>query len=169
MTTAIRPLIIGGTTHTPAGTTAYASGDVIANSATALSVVPIKFKLIDGIWAPAYFRKAQVKTPDTGAANLAVRLHLYKIAPTLTNGDNGAWLTTDSTWLGCFTGTLDKHFSDFEKGELIPEQGSEVYCDAATGAIKDEYIYGLLEARGAFTPIGNQDWSVTLRGFPGTL
>lgn len=166
MSVAIRPIIIGSTFTTPAGVSAYASGDLIANSATANLVNPMAFKLANGIWAPGYIRKARVKTPDTGAASVSVRLHLYKFSPTPSNGDNGVWLTGESTWLGSLTGTMDKHFTDMEKGELVPDVGSEIYVDA-NPATKDEHIYGLLEARGALTPQGAKEWTVTLLGFPG--
>jgi hypothetical protein len=166
MSVAIRPIIIGSSFTTPAGVTAYVSGDLIANSATAGLVNPLAFHLARGIWAPGYIRKARVKTPDTGAASASVRLHLYKFSPTPSNGDNGVWLTNESTWLGSLSGTLDKHFTDFEKGELVPDAGAEIYVDA-NQSTKDEHIYGLLEARGGITPQGAKAWDVTLLGFPG--
>jgi hypothetical protein len=161
-----RPFIIPATFTTPAGTTAYASGDLIANSGTAGLVRPLSFQLVRGVWAPGFVRKAHVKTADTGAASASIRLHLYRLQPTPSNGDNAAWLTTESHWLGSLTGTLDKTFTDYVKGELVPDNGSEVFV-AANQAANDVMIYGLLEARGAFTPQGAKEWDVSLAGFPG--
>src|SRR5712691_5766738 len=81
----------------PADTTAYTSGDLVGNSTTAGSVVPISFTF------PAKRVKlygAKITKSAAAVTNAKFRLHLYKDSPTPANGDNGAWSTTSANWIG---------------------------------------------------------------------
>ena len=153
------PVAVGATFTTPSGTSAYASGNLIANSATAGSVTPLSFTVCSATGQSGMVRRVRVKTPDTGFAGQSVRIHLYKTSPTPTNGDHAAWLTTESTYIGALDVTLDKHFSDAEKGIGVPIAGSEINFDCTTGT---QIIFGLVEARGAITPQGAKLMAVTL-------
>lgn len=157
---------VGSTFTTPAGTTPYSTSDLIANSATAGSVVPMSFAacLVDG--GNGGIIGARVKTADTGFAGKKVIIKLHRDAPTYTNGDNGAWLTTESNALPSITVTLSDHYSDtFEKGFGTPDQGSTANgrsvfgFDCATGS---KLIYGELVAGEAITPQGGKVFSVVL-------
>jgi len=137
---------------TPAGTSAYALNNLIANSATAGSVVPMTFTSacrVNG--GTGMIRRLRIKTPDTGFAGQTVTEYFYRDSPTVTNGDHAAWLSTESNYIGAVTVTLDKHFSDYEKGVGTPSVGTEINFDCATGSTA---IYGLLVAGGAITPQG---------------
>lgn len=153
-------IIVSASFTTPAGTTAYSTGDLIANSATAGSVTPLDFagacRVAGGT---GLIRRARLKTPDTGFASGSVILYLYKGSPTVTNGDNGAWLSTESNYIGSIPITLDKHFSDAEKGIGVPASGSEINFDCGTGSTD---IYGLEVAAGAITPQGAKLHTVVL-------
>lgn len=155
--------VVGGTFTTPAGVTAYSIGDLIANSATAGSVVPITVAAARAADKTGMVRRARVKTVDTGAAGATVRVHLYKDDPSassgITNGDNGVWLTKEANYIGAFDVILDKHFSDQEKGVGAPLIGSELNFDPSSGTAN---IFALLEARTAFTPQGAKVWSLAL-------
>jgi hypothetical protein len=157
--------IAGASFTTPSGTTAYATGDLIANSGTAGSVTPMAFTVCrDTTGATGMIRRARVKTADTGFAGATVRLHLYKSSPTVANGDNGAWSSTEADWIGDVDVILDHPFTDpFEKGIGTPAQGSEINYDCNSGV---QAIYGLMEARGAVTPQGAKAWTVTLEALP---
>ena len=136
----------------PADTTAYASGDLVANSTTAGSVVPLSWTAAR-IGAGSFMvRRARLKKSTTSVTNASFRLHLYAASPTCTNGDNGAWLTTESTYLGAIDITIDKAFSDAASGIGAPNTGSEISVELSSG----QTIYGLIEARGAYTP-GNAE------------
>jgi hypothetical protein len=78
----------------PNDTTAYASGDLVANSTTAGSVVPMSFPL-GGNSMPGTTRVARVRLSKSGttATNASFRVHLYGASPVVANGDNGAWST----------------------------------------------------------------------------
>ncbi len=149
---------VGGTTiiasanfTTPSGTTAYASGQLIANSATAGSVTPLTFAVCRTNANTGMVRRIRLKTTDTGFTGLTVYVKLYRDTPTLTNGDHGTWLTTESNYLGTVSVSLDQHFSDAEKGVGVPTAGSEINFDCASGSSN---IYGLVVATSAVTPQG---------------
>ncbi|HEV2530942.1 hypothetical protein [Phenylobacterium sp.] len=151
--------IAGASFTTPASVVAYASGNLIANSATAGSVVPLSFTVCRVNAGTGMVRRARIKTPDTGFAGVTVTLKLYRDSPTNTNGDHGAWLTTESNYLGSMPVTFDQHFSDAEKGIGAPAIGSEINFDCAGGS---QIIYGEVVAGGAITPQGAKLMSVTL-------
>src|ERR1041385_1792793 len=81
----------------PNDTTAYANGDLVANSTTANSVTPMTFKApLRGIrlWRVFLFRTS------TTVTNAKFRLHLFNDSPTVANGDNGAFSSTVSSYQG---------------------------------------------------------------------
>ena len=154
--------IAGASFTRPSDTNAYASGDLVANSVTAGSVVPMTFTAARDLDMTGMVRRARIKVNDNSAWNGAtLRLHLYKgPAITCANGDNGAWSTTESAYLGDIDVTLSLAFSDpFAKGIGVPNQGSEISFSPAPGTTS---IFGLLEARGAVTPGSGDQFTVEL-------
>lgn len=143
----------------PGDTMAYASGDLVANSTTAGSVVSLQFTVARVAAGSGMIRRARLRKSGTGITNASFRLHLYKSSPTPANGDNGAWSTDKaSDYLGAFDVVVDRAFTDGAAGNGVPTNGSEITFSLASGQI----IYGLTEARGAYTP-GNAetfDWSL---------
>jgi hypothetical protein len=141
----------------PADTTAYASGDLVANSTTAGSVIPLAFDVDGG--GVERIRRVKIRKSSNVVTNASFRLHLYRGgAPTVTNGDNGVWLSTYSGYLGAFDVTVDKAFSDASAGVGIPLLGLETSVNQSTTTP----IYGLLEARAAYTPTSGEQFWVTL-------
>lgn len=154
----------------PADTTAYASGDLVANSVTAGSVVPLSFK-DGGSAALAQFRivRARLSKSTTTTSNASFRLHLYQatvagVAPIVANGDNGAWSSTGAAtgascdWLGNIDITSMLAGTDGAFGTGSLPAGSEMYLRSSNLAT----IYGLLEVRAAYTPGSAEVFSVTL-------
>lgn len=142
----------------PADTTAYASGDLVANSTTAGSVSALTFTNIGRIaGAGGMIRRARVKKSGGNITNASFRLHLYSATPaTIANGDNGVWLTDGAAnYLGSVDVTCDKAFSDGAAGNGVPAVGSEINFTSQT-------IYGLIEARGAYTPANAETFDVSL-------
>lgn len=145
----------------PADTTAYASGDLVANSTTAGSVVALSWTCLPvamNVAADGFFfiRRAKLKKSTTGVTNAAFRLHLYGTDPAVSsgiaNGDNGAWSINDATYLGYFDfGALVAH-RDCAQLVAAPSVGAEISHSPASGST----VYGILEARGAYTP-GNAE------------
>lgn len=143
----------------PADTTAYASGDLVANSTTAGSVTPMSFTVARTNDASFSVRRARITTSSTSVTNASFRLHLYQSSPTAANGDNSAWSTTTSGYLGAIDVTVDKAFSDGAGGTGVPLAGGEMTGLPTSGA---RTIFGLLEARAAYTPTSAGTFTVTL-------
>lgn len=146
----------------PADTTAYTANDLVANSVTAGSVVPMVFNIPGGRSAKVF--RAGVKFNSATVTNAKFKLHLYLTSPTCTNGDNGAWLTTESGYqdniaIDCTTNT----FSDNGKG-------FGTYLDTAVEvpmmiqANTNQQIYGLLQATAAYVPTSAEVFTVNIIG-----
>ena len=73
----------------PNNTTAYASGQLVANSATAGLVVPMAFT-VGGNSIPGQFRLSRIRLFKSGTSNsnAQFRLHLYAASPTVANGSS---------------------------------------------------------------------------------
>lgn len=136
----------------PADTTAYASGDIVANSTTGASVVPLNFANVsDGIGRSLQIRRVRIGKTGTGVTNAAFRLHLFKALPTVSSGDNAAIAITTgfADYLGQVDVTVGQAFGDGAAGQAT----TEINCHPVAGASN---LYGLLEARGAYTPISGE-------------
>ena len=157
---------VGGTTARvtasfarPADTTQYTSGDLVANSTTAGSVTPIEFTVARVAAGSGMIRRARIGKSGTGITSASFRLHLYSASPTVTNGDNGVWLSNQAAnYIGAIDVTVDKAFSDGAAGNGIPQIGSDINFKLDSG----KNIYALLEARGAYTPISKEQFSIAL-------
>lgn len=135
----------------PADTTAYASGDLMANSTTAGSVVALSFGVTPG---PLQIRRVRVSKTGTSVTNTSFRLHLFAAVPTVANGDNGAISPTQAAnYLGQIDVSVAQAFSDGAAGMAT----TEINCFPAGVA-----IYGLLEARAAYTPASAEVFTVAL-------
>jgi len=143
----------------PADTTAYASGDLVANSTTAGSVVAMTFAAARVADKGFVIRHARVKKSTAGLTNAVFRLHLYKQSPVLSNGDNGVWLSDEKNYLGSIDVTMDRAFTNAALGIGVPQNGSDISGVPDAGTVN---IYGLLEARGAYVPGNAEVFTVTL-------
>lgn len=147
----------------PNDTTAYASGDLVANSTTAGSVTPLVFRL--GYGQSIMIREVRLLIAAiTVNTNANFLLHLYNTSPTVTNGDNGAWLSTSSGYLGSTAiNATTQTFSD-------NTVGVGTYVNTAVGAPwvalgdTNYTLYGLLSATAAYTPGAQKVHTVTLIG-----
>lgn len=148
----------------PNDTTAYAVGDLVANSTTAGSVSAMSFtaaRVSAGIFS---VRRARLRKSGTSITSASFRLHLYLSAPTPSNGDNGAWLTSGvANYLGAIDITLDKVFTDGAAGNGVPNVGGEINVALASGTT----IVGLLEARAAYTPVAQEVFTCSLELYQG--
>lgn len=145
----------------PANTTQYADGDLVANSATAGSVTPLKFGL-NGLGRSGMIRRARMSKTTNTATAATFALHLFDAEPTVANGDNGALSVASNldSWLGKITIDMS---SGAEAGASTVI--SQVSAAAAIGVSKPTAageIYGLLEVTGAYAPGSAEVFTVTL-------
>lgn len=143
----------------PGDTNAYAVGDLIANSTTANQVVPITVPISRRQGGTGYIRRVRLLKTGTSITNASFRVHIFRTAPSvITNGDNGAFSTNGAAgYMGAFDITMDQSFTDGARGNGGPRVGTEITFDLP-GTQTDVYI--LLEARGAYTPIGGETFTV---------
>lgn len=144
----------------PADTTAYAIGDLVANSTTAGSVTPFTFAVSRVTNGLVSIIGGKIEKSTTSVTSAFFRLHLYQTSPTVTNGDNAAWLSIKAGYLGALDITVDRAFSDGASGIGVPVIGSEIIAVPASGTVN---IFGLLEARGAYTPGNAETFLPSLR------
>lgn len=143
----------------PANTTAYASGQLVANSTTAGSVVPLSWTVARVAGGSGMVRRATVRKSGTSLTNAQFRLHLYTVSPTVANGDGGTLSSNQSvSHLGTMDVTVGQAFSDGANGQAAPNVGGEISFALSAG----QTIYGLLEARAAYTPVSGETFQVTL-------
>lgn len=131
----------------PADVTAYAAGDLIANSTTVGSVTPFSWTgaTLTGSGGSGIITDLIV---DVGGSNVLLgRAHFFRAAPTVTNGDNGALLIT--SWdADAYIGYIDFATDMSLNGGQAAYASSSVTYSLPSG----DTIFGLLEARGTWTP-----------------
>lgn len=144
----------------PADTTAYTANDLVANSTTAGSVVPMAFPVPNG--SKLRLIRASISFNSATVTNAKFKLHLYSSSPTCTNGDNGAWLTTNSGYLDNIA--IDCTGNTFSDAAI----GYGIYVNTALNVPmlipSTSTIYGLLQATAAYTPISGEVFTVSLLG-----
>lgn len=146
----------------PADATAYASGDLVANSTTAGSVTPLSWSTAARYaGGSGQVRRVRLRKSNTTTTNATFRLHLYTASPTCANGDNAAWSTNRSGYLGSIdldmAGGNGRVFTDAAEVIGVPAVGSEINFVATATT-----VYGLLEARAAYTPASGETFTCEL-------
>ena len=129
----------------PITQTAYSAGSLIANSATAGSIVVPSFALP---WGSALIPRLRLYTNDTtGWANVSIQVDLWSSAPTFVNGDRGAWsiATGTAAHLGAYSCTMSAEYGDGAYAECSPAVGTVSVPKLASGTS----VYWTLQAVGA--------------------
>lgn len=145
----------------PADTTAYASGDLVANSTTAGSVTQLSWDLgAGGLW----LRRLMVVKSDPDITSASFRLWLHSdSAVTFTNGDNGALSIASSSL--AITSVIAAIDFDFDFTLTGAGDAAIVTFDGGLHYLPQN-TYGFLEARAAYTPGNAEVFTVELRGDP---
>ncbi len=149
----------------PADTTAYGSGDLVANSTTAGSVVPLKFPIGKSNGLAFEIRRARIRKSGSTPTNGTFRLHLWNGVPgVVTNGDNGALAVANlKSYLGYFDFATVISIGTGCVQHAVPAIGVPLAVTACgDGNNLGGMIYGLLEARGAYTPESGEVIAVQL-------
>lgn len=141
----------------PANTTAYANGDLVANSTTPGSVVPLEFAVAGSAGQGGKVNRIIIAKTATSLTNAAFKLHLFAKPPTVANGDNGAISANGfaSNYLGSAAVTVDQAHSDGAIG--VADVAIPFQCEPG-----ETKIYGLLEATAAYTPASAESIKVSI-------
>lgn len=143
----------------PADITAYAANDLVANSTTAGSVTPMSFVFPTGVGESIHIRAIKVQKSGTTATNGDFHLRLYSSSPTVANGDNGAWSSNLSGYLGKVEATIVEAFTDGCASVSAIAEGSDVHYKFPPST---NTIYGLLVSDAAYTPASGEVFTITL-------
>jgi hypothetical protein len=140
----------------PADTTAYAANDLVANSTTAGSVVPmtLNFSHNNGVW----FRSAVLRKSAATTTNANFRMWFLSALPTVTNGDNGAIA-------GTFLSTVLFDPIAISTSALLTGGGAlgAAVSDAGLRELPST-CFVLLEATAAYTPGNAEVFTLNLLG-----
>jgi hypothetical protein len=140
----------------PANTTAYALGQLVANSTTAGSVTPLSWTAARIAAGNFFLRRTRIQLSSKSVTNTAFRVHYYTASPTIANGDGAAWSTTVAN-LACDTDvTVTDAGTDVSIGYGTPNNGAECNIALASG----QTLFGLVEARAAYAPASGETLTV---------
>ncbi len=137
----------------PGDTTAYAAGDLVANSTTAGSVTPLSFDF--GSADPLWVRSVKISKTQASISNASFRLWLLSASPTVTNGDNGAIAGAFMSTVLCEPIAVDV-FALLTGGGAI---GQSLF-DPGLLRIPGGTIYALLEAMAAYAPANGEVFTI---------
>lgn len=141
----------------PADTTAYASGDLIANSTTAGSVTPVAISVARVAAGSFLINRVRLSKSGTGVTGASFRVHLFNALPTVANGDNGALLTSGRAG---YIGRVDFDLT----AATIFNDGCAGTADAGflVALASGQTVWALIEARGAYAPASGETFALTL-------
>src|SRR5262245_10011265 len=149
-------LLTAATITRPNDTTAYASGDLIANNTTAGSVVAPVFD-VPIIGRDLYIKRCKITKSAGPVANGSFRAHFFSTQVTVTtNGDNAAFTPTSmAAYLGYIDVTM---VSPLGGWGWAADDGAVIWTP--TGSATADKLNVLLEARAAYVPTANEVISI---------
>ena len=160
--------IASATMTRPADTTAYAAGDLVANSTTAGSVTGLVFSAAVRLNENYRIEALRLRKSDPSLTNASFRVYICRALPTLTVGDNGAFnasgvLALDSIQhvIEWFDVTMARSGVAGAFGRGVPNIGGAV---ALSPVDPSTTLYGLIEATAAYTPASGEAFNCILEG-----
>lgn len=142
----------------PADITAYASGDLVANSTTAGSVTPLSFDL-SSCGRNIMLKRIKLHHSSTSITNTSFRAHFFQASPTVANGDNAAFSSNKvADYMGSYDVTMSQAFTDGAAGFGVETSG---FGDESHFNLYSNTVYALLEARAAYTPTSAEVFTLT--------
>ena len=144
----------------PADTTSYSQNDLIASSTTAGSIVVPSFAIANAAGGAIIPRIRLTTNKTSGWDGVTLRVRLWSVAPTYTNGDNGAYAvaTGGAGLLAQYDVTLQQ-FGDAASGNATPTVGTAAWIKLASGTA----VYWDIQYLGtaALAPASSQTFTIT--------
>lgn len=140
----------------PGDTSSYQDTDLVANSTTAGSVVPMSW-VVGGRGGRLVHARLE-KTDASDVANATFTLHLFGASPTVANGDNGAISYNISKLIGTLPFAIMTAKTDDASSQLRVGDTSFLYPIACPHPV----VYGLLEAKAAYSPANQEVFTCVL-------
>jgi hypothetical protein len=143
----------------PNDTTQYAIGDVIADSASAATI--LTFEPVNDDGRGAIIQAATLIDNEAPATKLDSELYLFDTAPTMQN-DNAAWTPTDAELRQCI-GLIAFPVANFKVAKASENGLIHVQSIALpVRPLAGRKIYGILIARNTYTPVGQETFKILL-------
>lgn len=139
----------------PSDTTAYTIADLVANSVTAGSVVPMTIN-IGGSGGRLHY--AKLKKSGTTITNATFNMHLFGSSPTFVNGDNGALSYTATDYLGKLPFTIMVAGTDVGNTQIRAGETNFIY----PWTLPFAQVFAVLEAAAAYTPASAEVFTLLL-------
>jgi hypothetical protein len=160
--------ITGPVMQRPANVTAYASGQLIANSLGVGGVVPIALPVFRALGSRVRLRRARLTKSAVLTTNAIIRAHIFNDAPTMGTVVDGSALAIIgvSAYVGSFTFDFTNQtaapaiFTDGVKCIATPDVGVDINCGNGPGTSPN--VYALLEARAAYAPANQENFTLAL-------
>jgi hypothetical protein len=139
----------------PNDTTAYASGDLVANNTTAGSVVPLDFNTEGG--GSYWLHRIVMRSSNPTVTNKNYRLFLFGTSPVVSNGDNGAFAVTNANGASSLfailgsTTPISTSTGGSSLNVFTPLDSVGTFLRHAPIVVPGRF-YGLLVANAAYTP-----------------
>ncbi|NBW16099.1 MAG: hypothetical protein EBR82_49760 [Caulobacteraceae bacterium] len=161
--------LVRSTITRPADVTAYASGDLVANSTTAGSVTPFTFTL-DGYAQPVKISRFIMRSSNDTVTNKSFELLLFSVSPTVTNGDNGAFAVTAANGTNNFGGMFGSTAAKATGGGAInyfyPMDSAATFVNGWLEQHMTLPFYGLLRVMAAYTPASAETFTIAAECIP---
>jgi hypothetical protein len=152
-------------------TNAYAIGDQIASTVSAGSVTPLQFTVARAVGGTGRIIGAQLAV-NSATAFGAIRLHLFNTTPFAVAGfqaDNAAIALTYTALKTGSAGT-NPNYIGYVDFQTFTAQSASAQSNGVSDlteltfacAAASQVIFGLLEARAAFTPASAETFNVSL-------
>jgi hypothetical protein len=153
----VRGAIASASLTRPLDTVAYASGDLLANSITPGSVIPLAFTLT-GTPLGGVAEIKRIRVRKTSATAGTFRVFLFQTSPVSVVGDNTSFNSNAAGFFAALDIPMNFPFSDANVGFLsLAASPALVQCTAGTNI-----IYGLLAVQTAYTPTSGEVFTVEL-------
>jgi hypothetical protein len=169
---ALTPVVDSATMTRPNDTDPYVANDMVANSSTAATVVPMSFTASDVIDAPVIVYGIRIATSGTapGTAGARFRVHLFRSDPSANTGikagDSATFSVNQAAGLiGTLTGT-SRVYADGSSCRCVSDEGVPLICRPTTGA---RTVFALLQTLDAFTPSAQATYTLTIEAAQGRL
>lgn len=151
------PLFASGNFNRPADTTSYAAGDLVANSTTAGSVVPLEV-VAGNSGQVVMLRRLIFRKSSSTTTNAVFRVHVFTVAPTVSSGDNvGLGISTGAAdYVGSFSVGAIRGMTDGTVGFASPDIGADIgVVLGSTGK-----LFCLIEALAAYAPANAETFTL---------
>lgn len=145
----------------PADTVVYAIGDLVSFNTTAATVntTPTAVAAARLNAGTGVIRRLRLSTSKAGLLGTEIfRVHLFRNAPTVANGDNGVFSANGITAIAISAPVdivMTAVYNDGAKGFME----REIVFDVGAGTTN---IFALIEARSAYTPISGEVFTLAL-------